>query len=318
MKKIPYGLSDFKRIKENDYYFVDKTNFIPKIESVGSAYLMFLRPRRFGKSLLIAILEAYYDRYYEKDFESIFGDTYIYNNKTKEASSYLVLRFDFSAIDINDVEESFRYDLQITLKSFVKRYKLDVSFGNDNPISMFKDIFTHIEENNLKLYVMIDEYDNFANKLLLQNRQNYLNIVSQKTATFKQFFTTLKAGASGNDAPIKRMFITGVTPMTMFDVTSGFNIGDNISLHKDFSDMVGINHSELKEILNYYNIDNSYIELLQEWYDNYIFNEKIKEGIYNTDMILYFVKNFLSEQSLPREMIDINVRSDYSKLRSII
>ncbi|NEW61379.1 AAA family ATPase [Sulfurovum sp. bin170] len=319
MKKIPYGISNFKLLKEEDYFFIDKTDYIPKIENYGSRYLMFLRPRRFGKSLFIAILEAYYDLYFKDEFETIFKDTYILNNRTKEASSYLVLRFDFSAIDIYDVEESFRYDVQVTLRSFVDRYNLDIQFDNKNPISMFKDIFDYIKKHQLKLYVLIDEYDNFANKLLLNNREDYLNIVSKKTASFKQFFTMLKAGTSGNNAPIKRMFITGVTPMTMYDVTSGFNIGKNISLDSRFHNLMGFNQNELEMTLKAFGIEEKVDKLLlQEWYNNYIFSEDTTEAIYNTDMILYFIDKFIVHYKLPREMIDINVRSDYSKLRSII
>ena len=319
MKKIPYGISDFKRLKTENFYFVDKTHYIEKLENFPSSFMMFLRPRRFGKSLFVAILEAYYDIYFKDEFEAIFKDTYILNHKTKEASSYMVLRFDFSIVDIYDVEETFRYILKLTLKSFVRRYSLNIKFKDENPISMFADIFDYVKEHNINLYVMIDEYDNFANRLFLNSQEDYLNIVTKKTAPFKQFFTTLKAGATGNNAPIKRMFITGVTPMTMYDVTSGFNIGDNISLHPTFHNMVGFNQSELEKILEDYNIsDKVSVEMLQEWYDHYNFSEDSSERLYNTDMILYFVNRFLPLHKPPREMIDINVRSDYSKLRSII
>ena len=148
MKKIPYGISDFKLLKTEDYYFIDKTNYIEKIEQYGR-YLMFLRPRRFGKSLLIAILEAYYDIYFKDEFDDIFADTYIKEHRTKEASSYMVLRFDFSAIDIyDDVERDFRHSLSLTLRSFAKRYKLDIQFTDTNPISMLRDIFDYMLQNN--------------------------------------------------------------------------------------------------------------------------------------------------------------------------
>ncbi|SHO80597.1 Conserved protein [hydrothermal vent metagenome] len=319
MKKIPYGISDFKLLKEENYYFVDKSDYIELIENYNSRFLMFLRPRRFGKSLFIAILEAYYDKFYKDEFDEIFKDTYILDNKTPEASSYLVLRFDFSAIDISNVEESFKEHLLLKMNSFIKRYNLDIQVENRTPISMLNAIFDHIQNNShLKLYLLIDEYDNFANKLLLNSQNEYLNIVSQKTAYFKQFFTVLKAGASGNNAPIKRMFITGVTPMTMYDVTSGFNIGDNISLHKDFNNLVGFNDDELVQILKDFELDKKVdISILKEWYDSYKFNAK-SQSIYNTDMILYFINKVIAEDELPKEMIDINVRSDYSKLKKII
>ena len=318
MKKIPYGISDFKRLKTENFYFVDKTHYIEKLENFPSSFMMFLRPRRFGKSLFVAILEAYYDIYFKDEFEAIFKDTYILNNKTKEASSYMVLRFDFSAVDIYNVEKSFRNILQLRLNNFVNRYSLDITFKDDSPISMLNTIFDYIVQRDLDLYIMIDEYDNFANKLFLNSQEDYLNIVSKKTAPFKQFFTTLKAGTTGNNAPIKRMFITGVTPMTMYDVTSGFNIGDNISLNSTFHNMVGFTTDELKEALAYYKLDDKVeVSILEEWYNHYKFNYK-NRPIYNSDMVLYFTKEYLNEDELPKEMIDINVRSDYSKLRSII
>ena len=316
MKKIPYGISDFKLLKTENYYFIDKTNYIEECEKYGR-FLMFLRPRRFGKSLFVAILEAYYDIYFKDEFDNIFKDTYILNHRTKEASSYMVLRFDFSAINIYNVEESFRNYLLRHTNSFIERYNLNIK-SSDDPIDLLDALFSYFKSNNLNLYVMIDEYDNFANKLFLNSQEDYLNIVTKKTAPFKQFFTTLKAGTTGNNAPIKRMFITGVTPMTMYDVTSGFNIGDNISLHPTFHNMVGFTTKETKEALAYYKLENRVEEsVLEEWYNHYKFNYK-NTPIYNSDMVLYFIKAYLGEDELPREMIDINVRSDYSKLRSII
>jgi hypothetical protein len=319
MKKIPYGISDFKRIQTENYYFIDKTHYIEKLEALGSSYIMFLRPRRFGKSLWIAILEAYYDVHFKPEFEAIFKDTYIFNHTTAEASSYLILRFDFSAIDIHDVEESFSDNLQLKLNSFVDKYALAMVFKNDNPISMFNQLFDYMLKQSLKLYVLIDEYDNFANKLLLNNTDDYVNIVAKKAALFKQFFTILKAGTTGNNAPIKRLFITGVTPMTMYDVTSGFNIGKNISLSTEFHDLVGLNQQELNQTLHDYDLHESVDKLLlKEWYNQYVFNENSPHTLYNTDMILYFIDKFREDNKLPTEMIDINVRSDYSTLRNII
>jgi len=185
MKKIPYGISDFKLLKTENYFFIDKTGYIPKIENFTSRYLMFLRPRRFGKSLLIAMLEAYYDVYFKDEFEAIFKDTYILNNRTKEASSYMVLGFDFSAVDIYNVNESFKHLLQLKIESFVEKYSLEIEFTVDNPISMLNDVFDYTKKHHINLYILIDEYDNFANRLFLNNREDYLDIVTQKTAPFK-------------------------------------------------------------------------------------------------------------------------------------
>jgi len=316
VKKIPYGLADFKQIKEEKYYFIDKTKYIEKLENLNESFLIFLRPRRFGKSLFIAMLEAYYDKQYKNDFEMMFSDTYIGMNRTTLANKYHIMRFDFSGININNVEESFNIYLIRELKDFIEKYKLKVDLYDD-PIIFFNEIFKCLQKNRLELMILIDEYDNFANKLLLREKTEYLDLVSEKTASFKQFFTVLKTATSGNDSPLKRMFITGVTPMTMFDVTSGFNIGSNISMRPDLNDMIGFNEDELNEILDYYKLDVDK-NILKEWYNNYSFSEDTDQKVFNTDMILYFINKYQITNNLPKEMIDINVRSDYSKLRNII
>ena len=316
MKKIPYGQADYKNIKEENFYCIDKTKFIEKLEDLNESYLIFLRPRRFGKSLFIAMLHYYYDKHYKENFETLYGDTYIGKNPTKEVNKYLIMRFNFSGIDVNDVEESFRKYLLEELKSFIIKYNIIVVLEN-NPIILFNNVFKYLQKNNLELMILIDEYDNFANKLLLRERSEYLGLVSEKTASFKQFFTILKTATDMENSPLKRMFITGVTPMTMFDVTSGFNIGSNISLDANLNDMVGFNEEELNEILEYYKIDVDKA-ILKEWYNNYNFSEDTEEKVFNTDMILYFINKYQKANKLPREMIDINVRSDYSKLRQII
>ncbi len=316
MKKIAYGISDFKVVKENNYYLIDKTNFIEKLENQGR-FLMFLRPRRFGKSLLVSMLEYYYDSNYKDEFETLFNGTYIATHKTKEVNSYLVLKFDFSAIDVLDVENSFKLYLIEHIASFIQKYKLDVKIV-DNPINLLNALFVHLKECNQPLYILIDEYDNFSNKLLLEKKGNYHKIISDKTAMFKQFFTTLKSGTTGAEAPLKRIFITGVTPMTSYDVTSGFNIGQNISLNPNFNDMVGITENELHSLQSHFEIKDKNRFLLQEWYNHYKFSENVTHTIYNTDMILYFLNHYIEFQVPPKELIDINVRSDYSKLRDII
>jgi len=317
MKKIPYGIADYKDIQEKNYYFIDKTKFIEKLENLNERYLIFLRPRRFGKSLFISMLHYYYDKHYKDDFKTLYGDTYIGKNPTKEVNKYLIMRFNFSGIDVNDVENDFRYYLKLILRSFSEKYKLNIKFENDNPISMFKIIFEHLTKNRLELMVLIDEYDNFANKLLLREKTEYLGLVSEKTASFKQFFTVLKTATDMENSPLKRIFITGVTPMTMFDVTSGFNIGSNISLDPELNDMVGFNKEEVDKILGYYklNIDR---EILKEWYNNYNFSEDTEQRVFNSDMILYFINKYQKTGKPPKEMIDMNVRSDYSKLRTIV
>jgi hypothetical protein len=318
-KKIGYGIADFKAIQNDNYYFADKTMFIPALENAGR-HLMFLRPRRFGKSLWCAILEAYYDLYFQPEFDAIFKGTWIYENRTAEASSYYCLRFDFSMVQTKNIEKEFLFYTKISIDCFVEMRKLKIKFVSDNPLNMLKELFVYFQKNNLNLYIIIDEYDNFANNLFLKNKSSYRDIVSDENAFFKQFFAIIKGGTSSNNAPVKRLFITGVTPMTMYDVTSGFNIGKNISLNPEFSAMTGFTETEVKEIFNYYEIELTAecYSLIREWYNNYRFSRHSNITVYNTDMILYFIDNFLSTGRPPDDLIDINVRSDYRKLQYLI
>jgi len=311
MKKIPYGIADYKMLVEENYYFVDKTHYIPKLEEIGR-YLIFLRPRRFGKSLLISYLAYYYDIFYKN--YGLYKDTYIGKNPTKEAHSYYVLRFNFSSVSIEDVEYFFKHNIATELQFFIDKYNLNIKIES-HPKATFENILSYMKKNNLKLYILIDEYDHFANRLLIQNENDYKNIITDKTAFFKEFFTILKSATDSENSPLKRLFITGVTPMTMFDVTSGFNIGQNISLKEEFNGLVGFNEEELKKLLEYYKIDVD-IDILREWYNNYQFNKHNQEKIFNSDAIFYFLNN--SKNRLPDEMIDINLRSDYKKLRYLI
>jgi len=321
LKKLPYGLSDFKRVKTDNYYYIDKTSFIKKVED-ESDFLFFLRPRRFGKSLTIAMLCAYYDVYYKSQFDEIFKDTYIYENQTALKNSFYIMKFDFSGVDVTDYKESFKNNLLNVLENFIIRYKIDFILDkNINPIDSYNSIFSYCSNNKLPLYIMIDEYDNFANKLLVDSLDDYKGLVTTDDAFFKQFFTTLKVGTSGNDSAIKKMFFTGVSPLALFDVTSGSNIGRNISLKKTFNDMVGVTREELRDLITYYKLEDKQDEIIKrcdDWYNSYRFNKDVEHTIYNSDMILYYIDSLIREGQEPDELIDVNVRTDYSKLKFLV
>ncbi len=320
MKKLPYGKSDFKDIKTKGYYYIDKTNFIEKIEN-SSDFLFFLRPRRFGKSLLISTLEAYYDIYYKDEFNDIFKDTYILKNPTPLKNSFYIMKFDFSGVNVTDYKNSFRTNILITINKFLNRYKISIEFISKNPIDMLNQLFSHISSQSLQLYILIDEYDSFVNKLLVNDSESYKEIVSTNEALYKDFFTILKVGTSGNDSAIKKMFFTGVSPLALYDVTSGSNIGESLSLEYDFNDMVGVTRAELDKMIEDYNLD-QYRELIHtrcdEWYNSYRFSKRVTHTIYNTDMILYYLKSLIRYGEEPNNLIDINVRSDYTKLRYLV
>ena len=319
-KKIPYGLTDFVRIQTENYYYIDKTRFIPEIEEDDN-FLFLLRPRRFGKSLWLNVLCAYYDIYYKERFDEIFKSTYIHKNPTKLQGSFYILKLDFSAIDVTDYDRSFRTYLLIAIDDFLKRYDMHIDFKNENPIDMLEEIFKYMKRNNFSLYVIIDEYDNFVNKVLIDSISEYKKIISTKEGIYKQFFTTLKTGTSDNEGAIKKMFITGVSPLALYDVTSGSNIGSNISLKEKYNDILGITPEELEELIDYYELGKyreKIIARANEWYGNYRFNENISYTIYNTDMLMYYLKHLINEGQEPRELVDVNVRTDYSKLRYLL
>jgi hypothetical protein len=320
MKRIPYGLSDYERIKTEKYYYIDKTRHIHTLEEAPD-FLFFLRPRRFGKSLLVNMLIAYYDVNYKSKFQALFGDTYIYANPTKRRHSYCIMKFDFSAVDITRYNESFRVNLLLTIKNFVEDYHIDLKFASDNPIDRFRELFDHCSKNNLPIYIFIDEYDNFVNKLLVNDMGNYKDAVTTKEALYKQFFTMLKVGTSSNNSAIRKMFFTGVSPLALYDVTSGSNIGSNISLNRKFNDFTGVTQDELINIIKHYQLEDKkdlIVMRCNEWYNSYRFHSDVEHTIYNSDMILYYIYHLKSDDKEPSQLIDVNVRTDYSKLKYLV
>lgn len=320
LKKIPYGLSDFKRVKIENYYYIDKTKFIEEIEEEAN-FLFFLRPRRFGKSLTINMLIAYYDVHYKDEFEEIFKDTYILNSPTPEKSRYYIIKFDFSAVDITDYKNSFKNHIEITLNSFIIKYSLDFILDKNNPIDNLGALISYCKSHNLPLYIFIDEYDNFVNKLLVSDMSSYEGLVTDKEAFYKEFFTMLKVGTSYNDSAIRKMFFTGVSSLALFDVTSGSNIGVNASSSYGLNDLVGVTRDELNEMIEYYGLDTQKEQIIKrcdEWYNSYRFNKDIEDTIYNSDMILYYLKSLIYYKKEPDELIDVNVRTDYSKLKYLV
>ena len=332
MKKIPYGISSFDKIKSENYYFVDKTRYIQLIEEKGSPYLFFLRPRRFGKSLFISILEHYYDINGADQFDRLFGDTYIGQNPTPLRNSYPVLRFNFSMVKTQGTIEQLKYgfclNVWVALDAFISKYK--TRYGLDEDIS--REIKSQIDPGDMLLvfqsemkrkhvffYMIIDEYDNFANNILIEHSEEIYHQITHAGGFLRNFFTLIKGLTDNRE--IDRLFISGVSPLVMADVTSGFNIGDNISLWPDFAAMAGFNREELKGLVDYY-LPNQYeplFPLLTEWYDNYCFDNKLKtRNIFNSISILYFLKEYLQVNEIPVELIDENLRTDYGKLRYLI
>ena len=332
MKPIPYGVSSYKTIQQENAYYVDKTQYIPQLESAGK-FLFLIRPRRFGKSSLLTMLECYYDINRADEFEALFSGTYIYEHPTAEKNAYLILKFNFSQVssEIEKVEASFNTHVRNCLFFFGKKYR---SFLDDDYFKMMDSYpealhqleFTlnYIGSQGRKVYVLIDEYDNFTNTILSTAGQSHYHELTHGAGFLRFFFSLLKGAVDRVDAGVSRMFITGVSPVTMDDVTSGFNIGTNISLNPKFNELLGFTQADVIEMLNYYRglkqlpDLNQTLALMTVWYDNYRFSKHASTHLFNTDMVLYFVKNLLELGSYPDELIDPNIKVDYSKLRHLI
>ena len=338
MKALPYGISDFPRIRCEDYYYVDKSRFIEILER-QPPYLFLIRPRRFGKSLFLAMLEAYYSIDYAGRFEELFGELYIGQHPTKRHNSYMVLRFNFSAISskLEDVERSFSEYCCMVMKNFILKYEHLLGSGiwevvnpdETNPEQMLAALKEYVSRTDCpRIYLLIDEYDNFTNTILSSYGQERYREKTHGEGLIRGFFNNVKASTSNAGAAVERLFITGVSPITMDDVTSGFNIGTNISMLPQFNDIIGFSEDEVREMITYYKDENALpadvtvdelVELMKPWYDNYCFSEdSLEERMFNSDMTLYFLNNYLQLGKVPKMMVDNNIRTDYSKLRHLI
>jgi hypothetical protein len=312
---------------------VDKTQYIPQIEAAGD-FLFLIRPRRFGKSSLLTMLECYYDIARAEEFEDLFAGTYIHDHPTPEKNAHLILKFDFSQVssDIELVEASFQEYIDSCLFLFCEKYRhlfedryISMLETKTTPHSKLNFLLSYIGTKGLKAYVLIDEYDNFTNTILSTAGQGHYHKLTHGAGFFRFFFSVLKGAVNLVDVGISRMFITGVSPVTMDDVTSGFNIGINISLLPSFNEVLGLREEKVVEILEYYRENggllpelNETLALMKVWYGNYRFSKSAKSELFNTAMVLYFLQNLMELGTLPEEMIDPNVKVDYEKLRHLV
>lgn len=332
-KGIPYGVTDFRMIREENYYYVDKTRYISLLEDVARFFFL-IRPRRFGKSLFVNMLTWYYDINRKELFNDLFGDLYIGQHPTDEQGKYLMLSFNFSAVnpDPDKLMESFEWHCHLRFMEFANAYASYFEPGFVKSVenapsaaAKFSYIISKAGEQDMPIYLVIDEYDNFSNAVLANAGNTHYKALTHGAGFFRFFFNLIKEGATGN-GPIKRMFITGVSPVTMDDVTSGFNIGTNMSCDARFNNIIGFSEQELRGMLSYYkevgdisdSIDDL-IGMMKPWYDNYCFSsDSLNEPMYNSDMVLYFLNNYLPHKKAPSNMIDNNIRTDYNKLRHLI
>ena len=333
--RIPYGEADFRRIQLNGWLYVDKTRFLRTLEEESYAFL--IRPRRFGKSCWVSLLENYYDRYWGDEFDAVFAGVDIGRNPTAERHRFVVLRFDFSAVNdaLETLEREFETYCEIELRGALRRHPdlfpdraLEEILSPSSIANKLAELFRYVADQGIPLYVLVDEYDNFANTILAHHGEDAYQSLTHGGGFYRNFFATLKAGTGRSGGGIERLFITGVSPVTMDDVTSGFNIGTNISLDDRFNGMLGFTETEVAGLLERYralgvfdqDVDTA-MGLMSDWYNGYRFSASAKsaeENIYNTDLVLYYLKHSVPNRPGPGELIDTNVRIDYGKLRHLV
>ena len=322
--KMPYGISNYEKIINDGYYYVDKTMYIEKLENLPETNIMFLRPRKFGKTLFTSVLENYYDKNKIDSFEKLYGNTYIGKNTTKLKNSYCILRFNFSGIDTSTEEATirgFKKEVASSIEVFINRYNLEFHVNKEDEAenildNLFKSFY--IQKPQDKIYVIIDEYDHFANELLGFNPEQFRGLVS-KNGKVRKWYEILK---KGTETVVDRIFITGVAPITLDSLTSGFNIGTDITQDEEFNEMIGFTEEELKEILKNQEISlkeqEKIIPIMKENYDGYKFCLKAKNQIYNSNMCLYFLSRYIRLGEIPDKLIDTNIASDYSKIGKML
>ncbi|MCY4606899.1 MAG: AAA family ATPase, partial [Gemmatimonadetes bacterium] len=330
--RIPYGWADFRAIRLEKRLYVDKTRFVHALEE--ERYVFLIRPRRFGKSCWVSLLDNYYDRKRADEFEAVFSGTDLGRQPTENRHRYVILRFNFSAFKnaLETLEYHFEEYCQLIIRSTLERNAdLFPEAARQHiraPSSVngqLNELFVYAGEHGIPLYVLIDEYDNFANTVLAHHGEQAYQEFTHGGGFYRNFFATLKEGAGHSGGGLDRMFITGVSPITMDDVTSGFNIGRNISLRPEFNDMLGFTEAEVRNLLELYRDHGVFnqevdaaLEVMREWYNGYRFAEEAEGDLYNTDMILYFLDESMPNKKAPRELIDTNVRIDYGKLRHLL
>jgi len=334
MLKLPYGVSNFTKLAKEKYYLVDRTAFIAQLEQMNEPYLFYLRPRRFGKTLFVSMLQCYYGLEYAAQFIEIFGNYTIGQTPTPLANRYLVLKLDFSRINTQTRESTFAGFLENVnqgVSHFLSAYQANYTeadhhyiFSAEEPSIVLSRLFERTKNHQNtgkfqdKIYVLVDEYDHFANELVAFRLEEFKTSVS-RNGFVRKFYESIKT-ATG-DGVVDRIFITGVSPLTLDSLTSGFHIGKHLSLDIQFHQMMGFTEQEVAEILTGVGMEESNLPAtladLRQWYNGYLFNSKAKTKLYNPDMVLYFASEFSRTREYPEELLDINIASDYGKLRDL-
>lgn len=330
--KLPYSVSNFEDLVTQGYHYVDKTPYIEQLENRPQKYFFFLRPRRFGKSLFISILHYYYGLEYKDKFQKLFGRYYIGQNPTPMASQYMVLKFEFTKITTDSKESTYQGFLE-RVKAGAKRFfdaYTSIFSASEQKTTLQKNVPADIMEELItlmlrkapeqKLYILIDEYDHFANQLIAFQLENFKDFVS-KDGFVRKFYEAIKEGTQLG--VVDRLFATGITPITLDSMTSGFNIGTNLSLDLNMTELMGFTEDTVKELFELASPDKrekvtELLPLMKDWYDGYLFNDDAQNKLFNPNMVLYFLSYYQMYEKVPKEMLDVNISSDYHKVRRLM
>jgi hypothetical protein len=327
---IPYGIANFESLVSDGYHYVDRTRYIELIEASKERHIAFLRPRRFGKSLFINTLQDYYDINKQPKFKTIFGNYYIGKNPTPLANTYQILSFDFSGI-MTDTERKAHHNFLSVVKGSVgiflsdyfplEQEKIKIIIEKETEASgVMRQLFDFLHEQKptQKMYITIDEYDHFANELISFSLDIFKTVVT-KNGWLRKFYETIKIATS--QGHVNRIFITGVSPITLDSLTSGFNIVKQLSNDLILHGLMGFTSAEVESIMLGVGAPPEKLPIimhdLKNWYDGYLFAEEATTHLFNPDMVLYFASEYKKRLTYPRRMLDINVMSDYSKIRKL-
>ena len=328
-KALPYGISDFRRVKLENYYFVDKSPFIQLMEEAGS-FLFFIRPRRFGKSLFLSMLRYYYDINAKENFAEMFKGLWVVEHPTPWQGKFQVLHLDFSQIggDAEVLPVKFNQYFGIRLDDFVERYAAYYPEGfvervreREDADSKFALITAMAQARGHKLYLIVDEYDNFTNTVLNEQGEAIYHAMTHASGFYRDVFKKFK----GN---FDRILMMGVSPVTLDDLTSGYNIATSITMDERFNQMLGFSETDVREMIRYYRSagvlhadEEQLIAEMKPWYDGYCFSEDVvytDPKMFNCDMATYYINYIIQHGQTPKEMIDRNTRTDYLKLDKLI
>lgn len=328
-KALPYGISDFRRVRLENYYFVDKSPFIQLMEEAGS-FLFFIRPRRFGKSLFLSMLRYYYDINAEENFAEMFKGLWVVEHPTPWQGKFQVLHLDFSQIggDAEVLPVKFNQYFGIRLDDFVERYAAYYPEGfvervreREDADSKFALITATAQARGHKLYLIVDEYDNFTNTVLNEQGEAIYHAMTHASGFYRDVFKKFK----GN---FDRILMMGVSPVTLDDLTSGYNIATSITMDERFNQMLGFSETDVREMIRYYQStgvlhadEEQLIAEMKPWYDGYCFSQSVvytSPKMFNCDMVTYYLNYFIQHGRAPEEMTDRNTRTDYLKLDKLI